>query len=234
MRFGTTKTWAITAGAATVALGGYSIGSQANDGVATGQSSGSPPKVKFAGRGAGAPMLDDLAGRLGVDRQKLEDALAAIRGKQQPRVTKPRDDFVAALAAKLGIDQAKVEKALEARRPERPGRPGERHDKMRPQGGERHFHGGERHFRTGPGGPAKPGRPGGPAGPDIAGLAKDLGVDEAKLQAALDELRKDEEPALEAKRNEFAKQLADQLGIDVAKVKAALPDPPTPRFRAAP
>jgi hypothetical protein len=217
MRFGSTKTWGIGAAAAGLLFAAYSIGTQADSGVA----SGAGPKARLvAGPGPGpgrpaGPMLQDLADRLGVDRQKLEDAMAAIRGQQQPPAGGPRDDFAAELAAKLGIDQAKVEQVLDAHRPKPP----------EPPAGPGRRTGGAPHFRTGRGGPG---------GPDIAGLAKDLGVDESKLKTALDELRKQHEGDFKARRDEFAKQLADRLGIDVEKVKAALPEPPHAPFRARP
>ena len=47
----------------------------------------------------------------------------------------------------------------------------------------------------------------------------ELGVDEAKVDQALEDFRT-------AKHDEFAQKLADELGIDVEKVKDALPDRP--------
>lgn len=68
------------------------------------------------------------------------------------------------------------------------------------------------------GGP--PGRWHGPR-PDLSGLADRLGVDEADLRAALEDIRADR-PDPQKLRDDFAKELADALGIDVAKVTAAL------------
>jgi uncharacterized protein YidB (DUF937 family) len=224
MRFGTTRAWGIASGAAVVvAFAGYSVGSQADDGVATGKGSSSGQNVKFAGRGHGGPMLQDLAGRLGVDRQKLEDALADIRAQQQPPATDPRERLAAGLADKLGIDQVKVEKALAAQRPERRERGrGKRADKTAALAKVKPGAGGQGHGVHVRG------------GPPAAGLAKALGVDEAKLQAALEALKKEQEPAREKRRDEFAQQLADRLGIDVDKVKAALPDPGVPSWKGRP
>ena len=65
--------------------------------------------------------------------------------------------------------------------------------------------------------------PNGPGGPrDLSGIADRLGVTEAKLRAALEDLR----PDLRAKKDEhqdaLAKALASELGLDAAKVTAAL------------
>ena len=65
--------------------------------------------------------------------------------------------------------------------------------------------------------------PHGPDGPrDLSGIADRLGVTEAKLRAALEDLR----PDLRAKKDEhhdaLAKALASELGLDAAKVTAAL------------
>jgi Clp amino terminal domain, pathogenicity island component len=64
-----------------------------------------------------------------------------------------------------------------------------------------------------------PGRAGGPFGFD--GLADRLGVSQAKLRAALEDIRSDL-PKPGALRDEFAKELATELGSTEAKVKAAL------------
>jgi hypothetical protein len=64
-----------------------------------------------------------------------------------------------------------------------------------------------------------PGRPGGPFG--FQGLADRLGVSQAKLRAALEDIRGDLPKPGEV-RDEFAKDLAAELGTTEAKVKAAL------------
>jgi Spy/CpxP family protein refolding chaperone len=70
------------------------------------------------------------------------------------------------------------------------------------------------------GAPPGPGRHGGPR--DLSGIAAKLGVTEAKLRAALQDLR----PGPGAKKDEhqdaLAKALASALGLDQAKVSAAL------------
>jgi hypothetical protein len=58
--------------------------------------------------GPGGPMADDLAQELGVDADKLRDALEAFEDQRH-------DEFAQKLADKLGLDVDKVEEAL--RRP---------------------------------------------------------------------------------------------------------------------
>jgi transcriptional regulator with XRE-family HTH domain len=83
---------------------------------------------------------------------------------------------------------------------------------------------------------------GGPPGrfragpPNLQSLADRLGVKEADLQAALEDIRK----SLGDRRDELAQELADALGIDVSKVTAAFdklrpprPDHPRGDFAAA-
>jgi DNA-binding MarR family transcriptional regulator len=72
-----------------------------------------------------------------------------------------------------------------------------------------------------------PGRPGFGRGPDheradLSGLAGRLGVSQAALRKALDELRPAQRPDPRGMRDDHAQALADALGIDVAKVTAAL------------
>ena len=68
------------------------------------------------------------------------------------------------------------------------------------------------------GGPGRPGFghgfPGGPGGPLLEGAADRLGVSEAQLRTALEEIAKEH-------RSDFAQKLADALKIDRAKVEAA-------------
>ena len=68
---------------------------------------------------------------------------------------------------------------------------------------------------AGPNGP-------GPCGPrDLSGIARRLGVTEAKLRAALEDLRPDK-GAKDEHEAALAKALASELGLDAAKVTAAL------------
>jgi biotin operon repressor len=63
----------------------------------------------------------------------------------------------------------------------------------------------------------------------FSGLAKQLGVKEADLRKAMQEIRKEQ-------RDDFVKKLADKLGVSEAKVKKALPDRPkmSRRFHGPP
>jgi transposase-like protein len=62
---------------------------------------------------------------------------------------------------------------------------------------------------------------GGPR-PDLSGLADRLGVSEAKLRAALEDLRSAQRPGPGKAHDDLAQELADALGIDASKVTAAL------------
>ena len=71
--------------------------------------------------------------------------------------------------------------------------------------------------------PALPaGRPGGPGPRDLSDIAAKLGVTEAKLRAALEDLRPDRGGKGEVRKEALAKALATELGLDEAKVTAAL------------
>lgn len=62
----------------------------------------------------------------------------------------------------------------------------------------------------------------------LSGLAKQLGVKEADLRKAMQEIRKEQ-------RDDFVAKLAKKLGVSEAKVKKALPDRPrVHRFRGGP
>jgi hypothetical protein len=74
--------------------------------------------------------------------------------------------------------------------------------------------------------PAKAGAPG-PGHPfggprDLSGIAAQLGVTEAKLRAALEDLRPDRRAGKDEHQDALAKALAKELGLDEAKVTAAL------------
>jgi Clp amino terminal domain, pathogenicity island component len=70
------------------------------------------------------------------------------------------------------------------------------------------------------GAPPGPGRPGGPR--DLSGIAAQLGVTEAKLRAALEDLSPDRGAKKDDHQDALAKALATELGLDQAKVTAAL------------
>jgi len=124
------RTGALAGGAAVLALGAYTVGSQAGDGVAESRSQGSSQTVAFGGPGGpppGAPGrfggpggqgLNDLADDLGVKPAALRKALETVRKAQQPPAGDPRDRMASKLADKLGVDKADVDKALDEIRKE--------------------------------------------------------------------------------------------------------------------
>ena len=172
------RTAALAGGAAALAFGAYTVGSQAGDGVAQsanpapgqfvaygGGPGGPPPGPGGPGPGRfggpGGRGLEDLADDLGVSQAKLRAALQKVRRAQQPPSGDPRDRLAEKLADKLGVDKAKVEDAL-------------------------------------------------------------------------DEIRKEEEAEHEKRRNAFAEALAKELGISADKVKDALPGRPPHHGRRGP
>jgi hypothetical protein len=141
---------------------------------------------------------DALAAKLGIDAAKVRSAFDALKPGPNRRAEKPA---LADLAKQLGVSEDKLRSALTDLRPgprPRPGRPGP---------GFKH-----------PGGP----RPVGPPGPQAAALAKELGVTEAKLRAAMEKVRPALEKDHEAERDAFITKLAAKLGVSEAKVKDAI------------
>jgi hypothetical protein len=185
-----------------------------------------------------------LASELGLDQAKVTAALEKFRGDRKvvrrDRSGDRLNRFDAALAAKLGIDAAKVRDAFDALKPgpnRRAAKPalgdlaaklGVSEDKLRSALDD---------LRPGPRpapgrfGPGKPGKlaPGGrprPGGPMVAALAKELGVTQAKLTAAMQKIRPDLKKEHEADRDAFIAKLAAKLGVSEAKVKEAIPAGP--------
>ncbi len=56
-------------------------------------------------------------------------------------------------------------------------------------------------------------------------LADELGVDQSKVDDALDAVQEKLRKAMEARHDEFEQKLADKLGISVDKVREAFPEP---------
>jgi energy-converting hydrogenase A subunit M len=115
MRTGT-KTAAIALSCAVaLASGAYALGSQAGGGTAAADNDNNADRSGLAFpahfRG-GPPSGESFADRLGVDEDKLRDALEDIR----PSLPDPRDvkgDFAEDLARELGIEAQRVEDALD-------------------------------------------------------------------------------------------------------------------------
>ncbi len=63
----------------------------------------------------------------------------------------------------------------------------------------------------------------------VQSLADELGIDESKLEDALEKVGEKQRQAFEQRHDEFLQKLADKLGISKDKVEDALPDlPPGP------
>lgn len=105
------KTAIVLTGAVALASGAYALGSQTDgSAVAAGDR---PPGYFHGGPGPGQGFgLDGLADRLGVDEDKLRDALEDVRGNL-PDPHELHDDFAEELADELGTTEAKVQAALE-------------------------------------------------------------------------------------------------------------------------
>jgi Clp amino terminal domain, pathogenicity island component len=159
--------------------------------------------VRRERRGDRLQRFDDaLAAKLGVDAAKVRAAFDALKPGPNRRVDKPA---LADLAKQIGVSEDKLRAAIADLRPGpgRPGGPGFGHDR---RGGPGPGFGHDR--RGGPGGPAP-----------VAGLAKELGVTQAKLRAALQKIRGDLDKQHEAERDAFVTKLAAKLGVSEAKVK---------------
>lgn len=192
------------AGAVALASGAYALGTQAGDGSATASDN---PRPALEARFDGPPGfgLDRLADRLGVDDDKLEDALRELRN-DGPRPV----DVEQELADALGVSSERLREALE---------------NVRGDIGERIEH--RLEDCKGPGRPDGPGRPGVSfffGGPDLAeDLAKELDLDEQKVEDALDQVQERQRERLQQRREQFNRELAEKLGIPVERVEDAFP-----------
>ena len=199
----TKKTAAALSGALVLASGAYALGSQAGDGSALAGSTNAARQTAGYGFGAGPGRpghfrggpregLADAAKQLGVSEDKLLAALRTLRDDKRGKLDDLRDAFAKSLATELGISEAKVESALDKRGDERKGKRNLRRDGRR--GDMRNAFADQlakraRHRRGQ--GPlrARRGAQERPARRDLGALATKLGVTEAKLRAALQDLR---------------------------------------------
>lgn len=116
-----TKKYALAlTGAVVLASGAFAVGTQAGDGVAVAGGADRGP-----GGGQGGARLQTLAGRLGVDVEKLRTALEEVRPER--RSGDRKGELTAALATGLKVPEERVQAALDRVRPDRPreGRRGE-------------------------------------------------------------------------------------------------------------
>jgi hypothetical protein len=192
-----TKTLAaVTVGAVALASGAYAVGSTTGGGSATAANSS-----QGANTSADDPWIKTLAAKLGVQPDKLAAALDELRPTKGPPKgpgSGPRDDLAQSLADALSLPKADVQAALDKvlPKPVRPGPPG----------------------KAGPGRGPGPGRFREKRNDFAAALAKKLGIDESKVQAAIDKFRpgRNGPPDMSA--------VAKELGVSPAKLKSALQD----------
>jgi transcriptional regulator with XRE-family HTH domain len=116
MRTRRRSTIIVVGGALAVASVGYGLGTQADDGTAAAQG-GQTTAEKSRGTGPPAflgggqpPGFENLADKLGVDADRLAQALRDFHESEEGN---RRDDFAAALGKALGIPAAKVTAAFE-------------------------------------------------------------------------------------------------------------------------
>jgi hypothetical protein len=190
----------VVGGALAVASAAYGLGTQAGDGTAVADSQNGERGARVA-LDRGAPCgFSGLADDLGVDENKLEQALRDFRSSHDDGA---RADFPADLAAALGISADKVRTALDELHQER-----------------------EDRFEDHMGRPDLGPPPGGPRfhfGAPLRGLAKELGVTRSELRKALREVGQKAGDRFEQHRKELAEFLADRFDLDVDEVLDALP-----------
>jgi hypothetical protein len=198
----------VVGGALAIASGAYGLGTQADDGTAIAENSQNGQRGERLLFARGAPCgFSDLADKLGVDENKLEQALSDFRSEDEGGV---RVDFAKDLAAALGISRDKVTAAL---------------DKLHTRREQRF----ER--RVAPSDmPPPPGRMSFHFGMPPRQLASDLGVTTSELRDALREVRKQADDWFEQHNRALAEFLADRFDLDVDEVSDALaePGPPLP------
>src|SRR5215218_2870088 len=220
----TKKTVAALGGALVLASGAYALGSQAGDGAALAGGTTTSARQPAAGpRGPGHD-LSDAAARLGVTEAKLRAALEDLR---PDRRDDRHADLAAALAKELGLSTAKVQTALEKqhgeRKLDRDDRRADRRDEFA-QALARKLGVAESKVRSALEATRPDGRRGGR--PDLGVLATAIGVSQAKLTTAFENIRDEMEKQHEARRAAFVKQLAAKLGVSEAKVEEVVGDGP--------
>jgi transcriptional regulator with XRE-family HTH domain len=260
MRSRRRSTIIVVGGALAVASVGYGLGTQADDGTAIAGSdqttaekhrSGAPPAFVDGGQ---PPGFQNLADKLGVDADKLAQALRDFHERGEGN---RRDDFAAALAKALGISTEKVSSAFDQIHKKQEGRFAARLanalnvDAAKVQAAlDKLMNGTPRPpdqfaqaLADGLGvdvtdvrralfesRPDRGGRERHHAMP-LRQLAAALGVDRADLRKALGGLRAGAEKNFEQHNAELAKFLADRFNLsadDVTKALDALPRPMRP------
>jgi Clp amino terminal domain, pathogenicity island component len=260
MRSKRRSTIIVVGGALAVASVGYGLGTQADDGTAVARGDQSPAdEIRSGGpalfiRGGPPPGFQALADKLGVDADKLEQALRDFHlGERGDR----HDDFAAALAKALGtspdkvtaafdrvhqkhearfaarlgdalnVDADKVQAALDKLMNGTPPAPGEFEQALADELGVDVADVRRALFESRP---DRGDRERHHALP-LRELATALGVDRADLRRALREMRAGAEKGHEQHTQALAKFLADRFNLsadDVTKALDALPRPVRP------
>ncbi len=250
----------VVGGALAVASVGYGLGTQADDGTAiaggdqsseTKNRNGGPPAFGVRGQ---PPGFENLADTLGVDADKLEQAL---RDFHESEKGDRRGEFAAALAKALGIssdkvsaafeqlhqrhearfaaklaealdvDADKVKAALDKLRDDTPRHPDEFAQALADELGVGVTDVRRALFEARP----EPGRMHRHRAMPLRQLATALGVSRAELRSALRELRAGAEDKWEEHNQALAKFLAERFDLsadDVAKALDELPRPAPP------
>jgi transcriptional regulator with XRE-family HTH domain len=262
MRTRRRSTIIVVGGALAVASVGYGLGTQADDGTAvarsdqtSGQRGGNGGPPRFFGGGQ-PPGFADLADTLGVDADKLAQALRDFHSSQEGN---SRDDHSAALADALGIPADRVSAALDRVHQKREARivarvadalgveagklqaaldkvtagtpppPDEFAQALADELGVDAADVRKAFFEKRPDGARRHGHRALP----LRQLASELGVSRAELRKAFRELRAAEpkrfEQGFERHNQALATFLADRFSLSAADVKKALDDLPHPR-----
>ena len=211
MTFGFRKVGSVVAVTALAAGAAYGVGFERSD---TSTAASGADRAGDAARKHGPPDLSALAKKLGVSQAELERAFEATRpadggpgggpgygpggpgGPHGPGGPDgPPRELGASLAKELGVSESALRKAFEAApRPPRSDGPRGDHDR-----GER---------------------------PDdgalAASLAKSLGLEQAKVEAALERQHEAHEAEHRERHKQMAAALAEELGLSAAEVEAAL------------
>jgi hypothetical protein len=199
----------VAGGALAVASIGYGLGTQADDGTAlAGGGSDRGGARGVACEHGPPPGFSNLADTLGVDADKLGDALRDFHDQEH---TERRDEFATKLAGALDLPAERVTAALE-----------KVHDRLEPR-----F---ERRGERGDAGPAERPRIR-HAWLPLRQLASELDVTRAELRKALSDVRPDRadiEDRFKQHQQELAEFLAERFDLDVEKVTDALADLPRP------
>jgi hypothetical protein len=197
----------VVGGALAVASIGYGLGTQADDGTAV-AGGGDRATARGLAFEHGPPGFSNLADTLGVDADKLEDALREFHEQEH---SEGRDEFATKLAGALDLPVERISAALEKvhdrleLRFERHGEPGEVRPAERPRIRHAWF--------------------------PLRRLAAELDVTRTELRRALTDVRPDRadiDDRFEQHQRELAEFLAERLDLDVDEVTDALDDLPRP------